>query len=169
MAIDLGTTTGFAWRPMGVLVSGIWSLKPGKYDGAGMRLVKLMAALDQAHGQCIISHIAFEAVRRHLGTDAAHAYGALMGCLQMWCESQSPPVPYQGLPVGEIKKFWTGHGNAPKDDTEKEKRNVKARAKNRKEYVGESMVGEAVRRGYAPVDDNEADALALLHLMEAGV
>lgn len=129
---------------MGVLVSGTWALKPGKYDGAGMRLIKLMAALDAAHAQCTITHIAFEAVRRHLGTDAAHVYGALMGTLQMWGDREK--VPYQGIPVQEIKKFWTGKGNANKD----------------------AMVAEAVRRGFNPADDNEADALALLHLMEAG-
>lgn len=142
MAIDLGTTTGFAWRPQGILVYGHWSLKPGKFDGAGMRLVKLMTALDSAKNQFPITHIGFEAVRRHLGTDAAHVYGGLMGVLQLWCERNA--VPYEGVPVAEIKKSWTGKGNSDKA----------------------AMMAEAARRGFVTADDNEADALALLHLME---
>jgi Holliday junction resolvasome RuvABC endonuclease subunit len=46
------------------------------------------------------------------------------------------------FPVGEIKKSFTGKGNAPK----------------------EAMIAEARRRGYEPVDDNEADAIAILEL-----
>ncbi|GAB4112596.1 MAG: hypothetical protein Fur0019_19060 [Tibeticola sp.] len=54
---------------------------------------------------------------------------------------RAPPNPVQGVPVGTIKKHATGRGNAGKD-----------------------QVIIAVRsRGHAPVDDNEADALALLH------
>lgn len=128
---------------MGVMVSGTWDLRPRKFDGAGMRLVKLQSALHAAHGQFAITHVGFEAVRRHLGTDAAHVYGGLMGVLQMWCERHK--IAYQGIPVQEIKKYWTGKGNANK----------------------EAMIAEAVRRGFAPKDDNEADAIALLHLMEA--
>ena len=59
----------------------------------------------------------------------------------------SPPgprrtrIPYQGVPVGTIKRHVTGKGNADKQ-----------------------AVIDAVRRlGFAPADDNEADALALLH------
>ena len=49
--------------------------------------------------------------------------------------------PYQGVPVGTIKRHITGKGNASKD-----------------------QVLAAVRGlGHSPVDDNEADALALLH------
>ena len=45
------------------------------------------------------------------------------------------------MPVGTIKRHVTGKGNADKE-----------------------AVIEAVRRlGFAPADDNEADALALLH------
>ena len=78
------------------------------------------------------------AVRRHLGVDAAHAYGGFMAHLTAWCEQHG--VPYAGVPVGTIKRFVTGKGNADK-----------------------AAVIAAVRAlGYFPVDDNEADALALL-------
>ena len=81
----------------------------------------------------------FEEVRRHAGVDAAHAYGGFMGHLTAWCEHQN--IPYQGVPVGTIKKHATGKGNAGKDE----------------------VIAAARSRGHAPKDDNEADALALLH------
>ena len=81
----------------------------------------------------------FEEVRRHAGVDAAHAYGGFMAHLTAWCEHHQ--IPYQGVPVGTIKKHATGKGNASKDQ----------------------MIGAVRLRGHAPADDNEADAIALLH------
>jgi Holliday junction resolvasome RuvABC endonuclease subunit len=81
----------------------------------------------------------FEEVRRHLGVDAAHAYGGFLANLTAWCEHHE--IPYQGVPVGTIKQFATGKGNAPK----------------------EVMIKAMQALGHAPTDDNEADALALLH------
>ena len=85
-----------------------------------------------------IEAIYFEEVRRHAGTDAAHIYGGLLAVLSAWCEEHL--VAYQGVPVGTIKRFATGKGNADK-----------------------AAVIDAIRsRGFAPRDDNEADALAIL-------
>ena len=85
-----------------------------------------------------IAAIHFEEVRRHLSTDAAHVHGGLLAMLTAWCEEQA--VAYQGVPVGTIKRFITGRGNADK-----------------------AAVMSAVReRGYSPADDNEADAIAIL-------
>ena len=111
-----------------------------------MRYLNFRAELDRLYKQFSIDIVWFEAVRRHLGTDAAHVYGGLMGELESWCENNS--VPYAGVPVQTIKKFWTGKGNANK----------------------EAMMAEALRRGFEPHDDNECDAIALLLLQcpEAG-
>lgn len=143
LALDLGTTTGWAYRPpyqvSGGILSGTWSLKPGKYDGAGMRGVKFMGYLDELHRASPLKQIVFEAVRRHIGTDAAHVYGGLMGVLQTWGELNR--VPYDGIAVGTVKKGWTGRGNASKQE----------------------MIDEARKRGFDPKTDDEADALAILH------
>jgi Holliday junction resolvasome RuvABC endonuclease subunit len=61
-----------------------------------------------------------------------------MATLTSWGELRG--VPYQGVPVGTIKKFLTGQGNAPK----------------------QAMIDAARSRGFSPVDDNEADAIAIL-------
>jgi Holliday junction resolvasome RuvABC endonuclease subunit len=83
--------------------------------------------------------VVFEEVRRHLGTGAAHVFGGYLAHLTAWAEANR--IPYQGVPVGTIKRHVTGKGNADKQ-----------------------AVIDAVRRlGFAPADDNEADALALLN------
>ena len=49
-------------------------------------------------------------------------------------------VPYEGVPVGTIKRVATGKGNANTD----------------------AMIAAAQARGFSPADDNEADAIAIL-------
>ena len=139
LAIDLGTLTGYAWTAAnGCVVSGTWDLKPKKYEGGGFRYVKFKSYLAALHAAHPIEMVWFEAVRRHLGVDAAHIYGGLMAHLQEFCDARG--IPYEGIPVQTIKKAWTGKGNAKK----------------------EAMIAECLRRGFEPGDDNEADAIAIL-------
>ena len=140
LALDLGTTTGWALRGFdGLITSGTTSFKPGRYDGGGMRYLRFtnwLTELDRLAGP--IEAIWFEEVRRHAGTDAAHVYGGLMATLTAWAELRG--VPYEGVPVGTIKKHATGRGNADK----------------------QAMIAAARARGFSPADDNEADAIAIL-------
>lgn len=143
LALDLGTNTGWALRRDGTTIIGTASFKVGRYEGGGMRYLRFQRWLDELARDGVDS-IWFEEVRRHAGTDAAHVYGGLLATLTAWCEHHG--IPYSGVPVGSIKKHATGKGNANKD----------------------AMIAAAVARGFTPVDDNEADALALLHMVEAG-
>ena len=140
LALDLGTTTGWALRGFdGLITSGTASFKPGRYDGGGMRYLRFtnwLTEIDRLSGP--IEAIYFEEVRRHAGTDAAHVFGGLLAVLTSWAELRG--VPYQGVPVGTIKRHVTGHGNAPK----------------------QAMIDAARQRGFSPADDNEADAIAIL-------
>ena len=140
LALDLGTTSGFAVGSPGHIVSGTLSLKPGRYDGGGMRFVKFRNRLEEIRKAYGIDAVFYEEVRRHRGVDAAHVYGGLMATLTGWCEEHK--IPYEGLPVGEIKKNFCGNGNASKD----------------------AMIAEAQKRGFKPTDDNEADAIAVFDL-----
>jgi Holliday junction resolvasome RuvABC endonuclease subunit len=142
LALDLGTQTGWALAGRdGRITSGSQSFKPQRFEGGGMRFLRFKRWLTEIK-QCVdaIDQVVFEEVRRHVGVDAAHAYGGFMGQLTAWCEHHH--IPYQGVPVGTIKKHATGKGNASKDD----------------------MLAAIRARGHAPVDDNEADAIALLYL-----
>ncbi|PSJ17149.1 crossover junction endodeoxyribonuclease RuvC [Nitrosomonas supralitoralis] len=141
MTLDLGTQTGWALLSRdGSIASGSESFKPGRFEGGGMRYLRFKRWLTEVK-QCAggIDTVFMEEVRRHAGVDAAHAYGGFLATLTAWCEHHN--IPYQGVPVGTIKKHATGKGNASKDE----------------------MIASVQFRGYAPVDDNEADALALLH------
>ena len=141
LAIDLGTTTGWALRARDQQIAhGFISLKPQRFEGGGMRFLRFKRWLSELKGVAIDVHaVYFEEVRRHAGVDAAHVYGGLMATLTTWCEHHK--VPYQGVPVGTIKKHATGKGNASKDD----------------------VIAAMRALGHPVTDDNEADALAILH------
>ena len=68
-----------------------------------------------------------------------------MATLTAWCEHHS--IPYQGIPVGTIKRAATGRGNSGKLE----------------------MIQAAIAAGFAPKDDNEADAIHLLRYVISGV
>lgn len=141
MTLDLGTQTGWALLSRdGSVASGSESFKPGRFEGGGMRYLRFKRLLTELKN-CTdgIDAVFMEEVRRHAGVDAAHAYGGFLATLTAWCEHHQ--IPYQGVPVGTIKKHATGKGNASK----------------------EQMIAAVQAHGYTPADDNEADALALLH------
>jgi Holliday junction resolvasome RuvABC endonuclease subunit len=139
LALDLGTQTGWAIaNSSGAITSGTQSFRPQRFEGGGMRYLRFRRWLDEMHQLTSISEVHFEEVRRHQGVDAAHVYGGLLGQLSAWCEQHQ--VPYAGVPVGTIKRSVTGSGNASKA----------------------AVIAAVQRQGFAPKDDNEADAIALL-------
>ena len=140
LALDLGTTTGWAMRLSdGHIVSGTISFRPSRYDGGGMRYLRFRSWLDRIAGDAgDIGSVHFEEVRRHVGTDAAHTYGGFLATLTAWCEQRE--ISYQGVPVGTWKRCVTGKGNADKA----------------------AVIAAVQARGFNPADDNEADAIAIL-------
>jgi len=140
IALDLGTVTGWATRePSGNITSGTASFKTGRFEGGGMSFLRFKRWLTDLKANLgAIDAIYFEEVRAHKGVDAAHKYGGFLAHLTAWCEHHQ--IPYQGIPVGTIKKHITGKGNSPK----------------------ESVIDAIKKKGFAPIDDNEADSLALL-------
>lgn len=143
LALDLGTHTGWAALVSAgrgsTFSSGVWHFESGRYEGGGMRYLRFRAQLLEALELVKPEAVVFEEVRRHAGTSAAHVYGGLLGMLTATCEERK--VPYQGVPVGTIKRHATGKGNADKP----------------------AMIAAAAKRwGVTPEDDNHADALCIL-------
>ena len=140
LALDLGTQTGWAMIGHDDLVeSGTVSFALRNGEGPGMRYARFrrwLIDLKSAHGQ--IDKVYYEDVRRHIGTQAAHVYGGFLAVLMMWAEHHQ--IAYHGVGVGVIKKHATGQGNAKKP----------------------AMIEAMKARGYSVIDDNAADALALL-------
>lgn len=138
LCLDLGTQTGWAMTCKPIL-SGTLDLSGRRYEGGGMRYLRFRGWLDEMQRLGTISAVYFEEVRNHRGVDAAHVHGGLLAILTAWCEQNK--VPYQGIPVGTIKKHATGRGNANKD----------------------AMIAAAKARGHDPWCHNEADAVCLLY------
>jgi Holliday junction resolvasome RuvABC endonuclease subunit len=147
LSIDLGMHTGWAIRHSnGRITSGTAHLhtrqaaKQG--EGWGRRFLRFSLWLDELlKSTRHIDAVYFEKVHQHchLGTAAAHSYGGFLSHLTHWCEHYR--IPYVGVPVKTIKRFITGKGNAGKYE----------------------VVEAIIALGHKPVDDNEADALALLY------
>lgn len=145
IAIDIGTQTGWARSSRaGTIASGSEKFQAGRMEKPGHRWLKFRAFLNeqrvQAGGE--IHAVYFEDVKQHAGTLAAHVYGGFLACLEMWCASNN--VPLRPVGVGQVKKHWTGKGNAGKT----------------------AMCETARARGFRPKDSNEADALAILSLAQ---
>lgn len=147
LALDLGTTTGWAISQDGTINSGTQGFKPGRYEGGGMRFLRFRKWLTEVKNSAgVIDAVYFEEVRRHMGVDAAHAYGGFLATLSAWCEHHH--IAYSGVPVGTIKRHATGKGQASK----------------------EAVIAAMQAKGHQPQDDNEADAIALLYwAIEQGI
>lgn len=145
LALDLGNHLGFALGRNGERpVVGTQVLQKDtqrRFESSGMKWIRLREFLDGLYSVRAVERVALEEVRRHLGVDAAHAYGGALAVVTAWCEEKS--VPCQAVPVATIKKFATGKGNANK----------------------EMMVAAAQQIGFNVDDDNQADALHLWRLV----
>ena len=143
LALDLGTKTGWAiCLTDQKILSGTENFRSDRFEGGGMRYLRFKNWLDEMNKLSgVVDQIYFEEVRRHIGVDAAHAYGGFLAHLTAWCEAGN--IPYLGIPVGTIKKHITGKGNASKSQ----------------------IISKITEMGFTPKDDNEADALALLDLV----
>lgn len=144
LALDLGTKTGWALlRADGRVESGqqLFALKEG--EGQGARYVKFrrwLVDMKKAHPD--ITELVYEQVMGHgaFQVISAHVFGGLLATLQAFGEHHG--IPYRGIGVSTIKKQFAGHGKASKTD----------------------VIRQCEVMGYRPASDNEADAIALLHV-----
>lgn len=140
LALDLGTKLGWAVRSRDGKVShGTEVFTPRASWSPGQRWLRARSFLTDLIVRHQATVIAYEDVKRHVGTDAAHAYGAFLCIVQMVADSHRATL--QPVGVKTIKKYWTGNGNADKD----------------------AMTAQAKVRGFRPETDNDSDALAILH------
>lgn len=140
LSLDLGTTVGWALSKNKEIQSGSHCFKPNHFDSNDCKFTRFkrwLLNLKATHGD--IDQMVYEAVRHHNGTIAGQTYGGFMATLQTFGDDYN--IPYEGVPVGTLKKFTTGDGKASKLD----------------------MINAMEQKGHHPKDDNEADALALLY------
>lgn len=143
LAIDPGNAFGYAVKKYSTIESGFVCLTTGSKNHTGKKFELFKLWLDEFDA-IDLTEIHYEDVKRHNGLHAARAYCGYVAVLNMYAYKRG--IPCSGVGVGTIKKFWTGNGRADK----------------------QQMVDEARSRGFDDVDnDNEADALALLHYVMA--
>lgn len=89
--------------------------------------------------------VAFEEVLSHglAQLHTAHVYGGFKSMVEMFCARNSDTIALTSVGVTTIKKQWAGSGNADK----------------------KQMIQRCRDLGFKPADDNEADAIALLHIV----
>jgi hypothetical protein len=145
LALDLGTNMGFAMlrSRTGASSPACERFAPKGTEGDGMRFVRFrrwLLEMKQANEQ--LQHVAYELVVGGVPGQvyAAQIYGGFVAILMVFCEHHQ--LTYEGVHVGTIKKRWTGNGAAKKHD----------------------MIARCVELGFKPENDNEADAIALLHI-----
>lgn len=144
LCLDLATTTGFAIRRAdGRIESGEVSFSLKKDEGQGRRYVKFRAwLLEVKTSHPDLGEIVYEQVMGHGANNviAAHVFGGLLATLQAFGEHHG--IAYRGIGVSTIKKRFAGHGQATKKD----------------------VIDQCRALGFNPGGDNEADAIALLHV-----
>jgi len=139
LALDIATKCGWAYKDKRIKSGTIDLKKDTHFDGAGVVFLKFERWLQRFLEADLII---VEGVIKQDGGQIAQQrrYGGLLAIVQKFGDKHS--IPYTAEGVSTIKKFWTGSGKASK----------------------ELMVETAREKGFNPRDDNEADALALLHL-----
>ena len=151
LALDLGRTTGWATNMHGRIESGIQKFELGRGESVGMLYhlfnqflhkfkYKFKLIMDGNTGFILnkIDLIVYEQTHQRGGAATEQAAGYATR-VQEFCVISE--IECENVHTGTLKLFWTGHGNASKAD----------------------MIAECKRRGFNPVDDNEADAIAILH------
>lgn len=149
LALDLGTKLGWALlRADGRVESGQEMLAPKTGEGPGRRFAKfhrwLIDLKARAPELAAIHYELVVAISTRGGmphnAQASHIYGGLVAILQMFGEHHG--ITYCGHNVATVKKQFTGSGRAQKCD----------------------VIAQCRVMGFKPDTDNEADALAVLHV-----
>lgn len=92
--------------------SGVWKLGGDNSEGAGMRYLRLRVYVREVVEKAGVNVCAYEDVKRHTGTTAAHVYGGIIATVTQYLETQR--IAYRGFGVGSIKKVATGRGDSNK-------------------------------------------------------
>lgn len=114
VGLDLGLNTGVVALDNEGVLARACLIDVSNIKVPGARYCEYEQQLQKIIDETSPTHIGYEKIRSHVGTQAAHVYGALEGImLTVAFESGITLVP---LEVKVIKKFATGSGSATKED-----------------------------------------------------
>lgn len=136
LAIDQASRLGWA---ISATVYGTWDLTTRKDESHGMKLVRLRAKLAEICQSEGVTIIAYERAASQYAASVISS-AKMIATIELYCTDNG--IEYVGYSAKEIKMYATGKGNAKK----------------------EAMIQAAKDKyGYTGSDDNEADALHILH------
>lgn len=138
LALDMATTTGWAAKTETGVTSGTHKLTLRRGESEGMRFLRFRAWVKDILELVQPDVVAYEAPHHRGGHATALAVGLRTILL---AEVASRGIEHTSVHTATLKKHATGNGRASKDE----------------------MIAAACQLGYAPSDDNEADALHVLH------
>lgn len=142
LSLDLGTKTGFCVFSLEngsirVSKSGTKNFsQPGKTH-LGRRFVCFRNWLNRIMEDYDIDTVFYEQVYGHTGVQASHVYGGFLYHMAAVCDDFG--ISMYGIGVCTIKKSVTGYGHATKEE----------------------VIRAVMQLDFNPVDDNEADAIAI--------
>lgn len=146
LALDLGAHMGWCIRKKkDEFESGVLDMTKKKDESKYAKLNKIRKFLSDIHEEYTISKIYYERVDFGMHTYATQAHGAYKGVVHQFAESND--IDIEGFAVPSIKKSLTGRGNASKQGMI---------------YYAEKYVGKEI------TDDNEADAIGVMHTGRRG-
>jgi hypothetical protein len=141
LALDMATTTGWALREGGATTHGVQLFELKRGESPGMRYIRFRRWLEEIGARADI--IVYENTVHSPGAIAREIATGFATRVHEYCATRD--IDYTGVWPSTLKKWTTGKGNAKKPD----------------------MLAAAIRRGWvepaADLDDNEVDAIALLH------
>lgn len=143
LALDLGSKTGFCVfsenkEETRCLESGTKNFNTQKKSSLGRRFVCFRDWLRTLIHKYEIKGVYYEQVYGHTGVQAARVYGGFLYHLAAICDDFN--IPMRDIGVGTIKKKATGYGHASK----------------------EQVINAVEKYNFYPLDDNEADAIAIM-------
>lgn len=135
LAIDQASKCGWCTRN----AYGVWDFNTRKDESAGMKMLRFRSKLKEVVELENINLIVYERVAGQHANSIIHA-SKMVAIIETLCEELG--IDYKAVSAGEVKRFATGKGNAPKD----------------------KMIEAArLKYGYTGNNDNEADAIHIYH------
>lgn len=119
LALDLGSTTGFAvgWENGASPAHGTWDIRPRRGESPGMRYIHLQRHLEQVRqAYPDLSLVVFEQAHHRGGAATATGVGSA-AIVEAWCAQAG--IEHTSVHSATLKKHATGKGNATKDDMRK--------------------------------------------------
>lgn len=152
LALDLGNNTGWALLHRDGRISyGSERMKLSQKEAVGKRYYRFKRFLIEVKSSGNPDHVIYEDVpfigsrfdkktnaSVQVGSRSAQNWAGYEAILTYWCEHHQ--IPYHRVHVATLKKTLTGSGRAEK----------------------KQMIAAVREQGFAPPDDNAADALAAL-------